>query len=454
MNADQTLNDFVLNLLSDSAARSAFELDPEGALQDAGLGDISALDVQEVIPLVIDNLPVQDVVGLDALQLDLPLDALEAGPAGAISQLQFVTSQLSSLPTDLGATAAGALSVDAGGFAAGGAVDSPLGSLGLTATSATASTGPAPTAAPADFSAAGDLTGALDSVTGGVVGTDALGGVTDTVALDGVTGTVTGVAGTVTGALSGVTGGLPTGDLSGVTGVVDGVTDTVAGVTSGVGFNVLGGVTDALSGVTGTLSGLTGGLVDADLGENLGTSVTNLVALGGAGVDYTVDTTVAETDKTVHNLLTGHLDDQLTDTANALQANDLGAALPPADAAVHGATATLDAVAGEVNHVVDGLGLPADLPDLAPSATLGEVTGAVTDLAEPVTELGGQTVHGVVDSPVGDVVDGLSGPANALTSTVDSLTHSTVSDVLGTVDHVTDVVNPAQLDVSDLGIGL
>ena len=49
-----TLQEFVLSLLRDPAALSQFNADPQGALGAAGLGDVSAMDVQEVMPLVLD----------------------------------------------------------------------------------------------------------------------------------------------------------------------------------------------------------------------------------------------------------------------------------------------------------------------------------------------------------------------------------------------------------------
>ncbi|MFC7617459.1 IniB N-terminal domain-containing protein [Actinokineospora soli] len=54
---DQTLHDFVLTLLTDDAARSAFAADPGSCLSAAGLDDITATDVSDVIPLVVDYAP-------------------------------------------------------------------------------------------------------------------------------------------------------------------------------------------------------------------------------------------------------------------------------------------------------------------------------------------------------------------------------------------------------------
>jgi hypothetical protein len=77
--AEQTLHDFVLDLLSNDTARSAFGADPSAALADAGLHDVTPQDVQEVIPLVMDYAP----AGLGGLPLAGSADSV-------IQQLQAV----------------------------------------------------------------------------------------------------------------------------------------------------------------------------------------------------------------------------------------------------------------------------------------------------------------------------------------------------------------------------
>ncbi|MGM1065598.1 IniB N-terminal domain-containing protein, partial [Saccharothrix sp. Mg75] len=57
MDPVQTLHDFTLSLIGDPHARSAFQADPQGSLDAAGLGDLTALDVREVLPLVLDYAP-------------------------------------------------------------------------------------------------------------------------------------------------------------------------------------------------------------------------------------------------------------------------------------------------------------------------------------------------------------------------------------------------------------
>ncbi|MEV6851093.1 IniB N-terminal domain-containing protein [Actinoplanes sp. NPDC051411] len=97
MDTSPTLQDFVLNLIYDPAARSAFELDPESALHAAGLGDVTAADVQQVIPLVVDSAPVAGLQGLAGVD-DLTTGVANLDVAGAVSQLQSITSQVALTP--------------------------------------------------------------------------------------------------------------------------------------------------------------------------------------------------------------------------------------------------------------------------------------------------------------------------------------------------------------------
>ncbi len=85
----QNLQDFVLNLLNDEAARSAYAADPTGALADAGLGDLTPQDVQEVIPLVTDSLPNETPLGDMALDVTGVMDGTDTlgGSLGASNGL-------------------------------------------------------------------------------------------------------------------------------------------------------------------------------------------------------------------------------------------------------------------------------------------------------------------------------------------------------------------------------
>lgn len=53
--ADQSLWEFLLNLLSDPEARAEFNADPEGTLREAGFEDVSPHDLKDAIDLVNDQ---------------------------------------------------------------------------------------------------------------------------------------------------------------------------------------------------------------------------------------------------------------------------------------------------------------------------------------------------------------------------------------------------------------
>lgn len=263
MESTQTLHDFVLNLLTNPEARSAFELDPEGTLNAAGLGDITAADVQDVVPLVVDYAPVQGITGLvPAGDLGLgQIGGLDGDATNAIGQLQSVTQQLSlGVPTpsadaNVNVAAVGAITVDTTGINL--ATTGLLPGVGVTASTSGASV---------DLSGVHDVAGTLDSDVVGPVGADATG------AVDATLGTATGL---VPGAP--VDGVLGTTDstLDTVDDQVDGVTGLVGSVTSGIGVPPVDlpelddtlGSDSLLSGATGTvdstLDGVgVGGLLD------------------------------------------------------------------------------------------------------------------------------------------------------------------------------------------------
>lgn len=252
MDSSQTLHDFVLNLLTDAEARSAFELDPEGVLNDAGLGDITAADVQDVVPLVVDYAPVQGITQLAPVQ-DLGIGAIDSDPANVIGQLQAVTSQLTagvqSTSADVNVAAIGAIAVDSTGLDA--VTTSVLPGLGVTANTSGAAV---------DLSGVHDVADTLDADVVSPVTADATGTVDTTLGtvdgllsgspVDGVLGTTDATLGTVTGTLDHATGlvdglGLPVDvpDVSSVTGdsssLVGGATGTVTGALDGVGVGGL-----------------------------------------------------------------------------------------------------------------------------------------------------------------------------------------------------------------------
>jgi hypothetical protein len=268
MESTQTLHDFVLNLLTNPEARSAFELDPEGTLNAAGLGDITAADVQDVVPLVVDYAPVQGITGLVPTG-DLGLGqigAIDGNATNVIGQLQTVTQQLSvGVPTpsadaNVNVAAVGAITVDTSGISL--ATTGLIPGIGVAASTSGATV---------DLSGAHDVAGTLDSDVVGPVGADATGAVDATLGtatglvpgapVDSVLYTTDDTLGTVDSHLDGVTGlvgsvasplGVPPVDLPelddtlGSDSLLSGATGTVDSTLDGVGAGgLLGGGADA-----------------------------------------------------------------------------------------------------------------------------------------------------------------------------------------------------------------
>ncbi|HKS98818.1 MAG TPA: IniB N-terminal domain-containing protein [Rugosimonospora sp.] len=292
MESPQTLHDFVLNLLNNADARAAFQLDPQGALHDAGLSDIDAADVRDVVPLVVDYAPATVGPVLDGTLSQLSTGVTGGGTASAIQQLQLVTQQLppsvlntTPLSTTVAATGLTGLS---GSLHGTGAAMS--GSMGLSG----------------DFSAAHDVTHTLDA---GAV-SDATNTVTS------VTGQATaqldGTAGQLTAPVSGIVPGTPdlSHPLGTVTSTLDGATHDLTGSLS----QVLGGNSDLLhlsgGGLSMSGSAATTGSVGTAMHADSSTSVTghadNPLAHGIVG-DLLGGTPLAGAEPDGHLLDVSHL---------------------------------------------------------------------------------------------------------------------------------------------------
>ena len=229
-----TLHDFVINLLSDADARAAFDLDPDGALREAGLTDVTAADVRDVIPLVADFAPAH-VAGLPSSLPALGTSALGTDRDGAVHQLQFVTAQLPGSTGDLTLAAAGGLrNVTTGVVGTVPAVsaqhvsgDASLSGHvsagapgGAHISGAAGASGSA--AVSGDFSPAHDLAGTLDPT-----GPDASG------LLGGAGNTITGaVHGTLGGQLGGQLDGLGHDPVGHLTGTLDATAQGLGGIGS------------------------------------------------------------------------------------------------------------------------------------------------------------------------------------------------------------------------------
>jgi len=288
MGSPQTLHDFVLNLLTNPDARSAFEIDPEGTLREAGLADISVADVQDVVPLVMDYAPVQGLTALAPVGDDLGLGQFQHDPNGVIGQLQSVAQQITagthSAGSDVNAATLGAISIAPSSLGVlGSGLPLGLGSDGL------GLSGPLGLVDPLDPTDV-DVADTLDATDAEPVLPDPVGttdGLVAQTADGGPLGVVDFAGDTVTGTLDGVTGLVGslgvTGTLGGVTGTVGGVTGTVGGVTDSLGvgdtldLDQFGGL-DA----TSTVSGLTEQVGDTLHGTTSG-------VLGDSGLTGEVD---------------------------------------------------------------------------------------------------------------------------------------------------------------------
>ncbi|MEW2501171.1 IniB N-terminal domain-containing protein [Amycolatopsis sp. NPDC047767] len=319
MDPVQTLHDFTLNLLSDPMSLAAFAQDPQAALQAAGLGDISAADVHEVMPLVLDYIPVDDLGSLGNLPQAGDLTGVLAdGPQGAIEQLQALTASL-------GLPGVDGLSVPA--------LPAVPGLPALPAVGELPAVGDLPVVG--ELPAVGALSGVTDlqNTAAGVTAlaqdpTSAFGlvndlsGGLDAGAVSGAVAQVQDVAGQVTGAVDGsaplhasdlpVAGGAmaPVGGLTSnlaqsATGVEGHVSDLAGSVTDQVGnlTNGLGGLDHAVGGVTNEVQGLTHSVVP-DLGGERADAHTGTDAHAGtdAGLGAVHDTVSTVTDLGQHTL--------------------------------------------------------------------------------------------------------------------------------------------------------
>jgi hypothetical protein len=269
MDSSPTLQDFVLNLIYDPAARSAFELDPESELHAAGLGDVTAADVQQVIPLVVDSAPVAGLHGPVAID-DLTTGVANLDVAGAVSQLQAITAQVAVMPgqvvgdlnlgNTLGGVNATVLTV-AGDDVIGGSVLSgnDLNLIGVGGVGSVGSVGAVTSAVPVDvggLSAGNDPALHLDNTV------------------------VAPVEHTVTNLTPAVTQPLP-GAEAGPVGILDSGIDTVVQLPSSISLDDVADL-DA-NGVGGATSSV-GSLIKPELGHDpvhdLGHTVTSVTDAG------------------------------------------------------------------------------------------------------------------------------------------------------------------------------
>jgi hypothetical protein len=392
--ADQTLHDFVLNLLSDQSALTAFEQDPAAVLDQAGLSGISAVDVHEVMPLAIDFLPAQ-AQALDSIMSQLPLDSVATGQLGAIQQLQFVTQALGAIPSFAAAGTFGDHSVQ-GTWSASE-------THGMASGSATMHT----QASDASGAIGGDLAHGVKAV----LSSTSLGGEMH--------------ASTVIPGLSAL-GGLPSGfsALSDVTDALDGHlssmadnTTNTANVVAGVADFTIGGLsnptqlTDALSHPAATIQAL------ASTVESVATSTASTLPAPAGTV---AGQAVHSVESVTHGVV-----DQVTSNLPATSAlSGVTSHLPALDP-----THAVGMVQGVVGNVTGQV--TSHLPSgLLPTGALGDLghldTSAATHALSTVTGIVGQVTS---NSPVSDITSS-TGAGNLL----GSVDHT---DIGSTLSHVT-----------------
>lgn len=291
MDGHQTLREFVLELITDAQARAAFELDPEGSLQAAGLGDLTPADVQDVIPLVADLAPAQGLASPVQFAQNLGLDTLPTDGTAAVGQLQQLADLLPvgahAANSDLNFATLGAVSTAPALSALTGSLFTPAtlstgtdatlgtgdGTVGLTSEHDVSGTLDAdltvpglPGTGPLPVGGDGGLLQPVDGALGGVLNGDTVTSVVDGVGDLPVLGSVTGELDSVLGGVGGLTGG-PDGTVDGsggVGGLLDGALHGTAGVTGDLGSTLgVGHVTGDL-GLNGDAHAGTGVLGLAD----------------------------------------------------------------------------------------------------------------------------------------------------------------------------------------------
>jgi hypothetical protein len=294
MEFSPTLQDFVLNLIYDPGARSAFELDPHGTLEAAGLGDVTAADVRDVLPLVLDYAPLGGVQAPGGLS---PVDEVTTGVAhldvvGAVAQLQAITAQVgdgvySHATSDLNVAAAGAMTADhlvsgvvstgvsvTGGLGVGGLGEGGFGVDGLGVGGLDLSHDPAAGLDSAVHTpveqTVGDVSYSVDSVIShaAVAGTldatvNATTGLTGSLGVDaggldvsGVHEATSSLGGDLSGVNHTVGGLLPDGTADSATGVIDHHVSSVTGLIDGVTHPAAQPAPEADHDLLGGLTGL------------------------------------------------------------------------------------------------------------------------------------------------------------------------------------------------------
>jgi hypothetical protein len=322
MDSVQTLHDFALNLLNDPTALAAFGADPQQALALAGLGDVSAADVHEVIPLVLDYVPVDSLPAVGGLPVVGDLTSVgtdTTGIQGAIDQLTALTAGLG-LPSAPELPGLGDLTGElpgvgglglpvVGGFGHGvsGVTDITNGAASVTALAGDVTN---------SLGLGGDLANSIDAGSIGNLGaiTGAVDGIAGQNVVDQAQHVVTSVAGNVAAPVDGNVTGAVTGPVTDVAGAVTGHIGDFTGTLKHVGDldvkHVGGDLTSAVQNSVG------------DITHNTVTTVTGAVG----GVDHNVVGEIGSSNgvDAVHDVVSGVTDNLSHNALGNIHVGDLG----------------------------------------------------------------------------------------------------------------------------------
>jgi len=468
----QTLHEFALNLLSDPQALTAFNADPQGVLNAAGLGDVNAADVHEIIPLVMDTAPATVTEGLGSF-------AAAGDTAGTLdTTVSAVQEAASPLVLGVSQTAAGVLGGLPNLSGVFGTVSDIAEETGLSNTTqgvlntatnvvdgVTASLDSVPVVGPLLDSGDIDLHNTVAAVDAHLFDGQLVGSAVD--ALTNHLGDAL-LPATLVDEVSGLPGvGGPLGDLTeqvrenvgGVLGTVnEAVGSTPVGVSSGPGLvdDLLGGgqtdVTDTTAGpqatvasvvseVTGATQGLplVGGVADATAGA-LG-NLPDLSGVFGAVSDVAdetgLNTTTEDTLHTVSNVVDGV-------TASLDSVPVVGPLLDAGDIDLHN---TVSAIG---DHVFDGKLVGASVDaltnHLGDALLPGALVEQVSELPVVGTALGGTVsdvryeggaVLGTVNEAIGSTPVGeLSGQALAAAFTANGELNSLTGPITDNIGNL------------------
>ncbi|NIJ11949.1 hypothetical protein FHU38_002293 [Saccharomonospora amisosensis] len=363
----QTLHEFATNLLSDPQALADFDADPQGVLNAAGLGDVTAADVREILPLVMDTAP-----------------AAVAETLGSLAATADVTGTLDNAVTHVS---------EAGSTLIGGVADVASGPLGAL---------PDLSGVFGGVSDVASATG-LNTVTDGVLNTvsDVVDGVADTVDEVPVAGPLVDAAATdLQHTVAGVGEHIYDGKLVGA--VADGVTNHLGDAA------LAGALVDTVSGLPAVGEPL-GGLVETvryEGGAMLGTANG---ALGSTPIGEPSGQALAAANNDGDFDATGDVADTLDHVAAAAPAL-------PATPSVEDAVGTVEGTVGTVQHTVSDVTEDVPVAGTVVDDVNDTVGGlASSDLAQGVAVMDPvdtvmDTVDSVHVSDVGNLAGGLDVP--------------------------------------------